>query len=160
MRKLLLTLIAAGLFAGSAVQSADVSVETYVEVTVVPQPEQETGVIIVPSLSDDEQLFVNSMGSFVAAAQVVNTCVTMPIISRLAKSFIINSLINDHFLALCGGVSVGFLTSIVTEQLINFAALKSSKQYGASILTESKAIMWKYIPTGLIGFFAFLASLS
>lgn len=109
---------------------------------------------------ESEAAYINSAGAILSATQVANTCLVMPVVSQLVIKQLVNVLGKDNgLLALIGGVSVGFLTSVGTEQLINLSVLKSSKRYGTAILNAGRAVTDKYIPTGLVGFLAFLASL-
>lgn len=108
---------------------------------------------------ESEVAYINSAGAILSATQVANTCLVMPVVSQIVIKQLVSALGKDNdFLALVGGVSVGFLASVATEQLINLSVLKSSKRYGTAILNAGRAITDKYIPTGWIGCFAFLAS--
>lgn len=103
-----------------------------------------------------EALSIYSAGAIVAATQIANTIVVWPVVSHIFT----NQFGND-FLALAGGVSVGFLASVATEHLINLSVLKFSKQHGITILKTAREIINKYsIPVDIIGILAFFAAIA
>jgi len=112
-------------------------------------------------LTEAEMASVRSTGAVLSATQIANTCVVWPVVSQVVIRQLVDALGRDNaILAIVGGASLGFLASVATEQLINLSVLNSSKRYGAAILKAARDINDKYIPTGLIGFLAFLAAVA
>jgi hypothetical protein len=113
-------------------------------------------------LTDAEIACINSSGAILSAAKIANLCIVWPVVSHLVANGLNNTLGYDvSLLGLCAGVSVGLLTAISTEHVINLSVLKNSKRHGAAIISVANEFTAKHlpIPMGLIGFLALMAAL-
>lgn len=148
MKKLLFSLVVCGFFARPLYLSAH-------EAQSMIQREEAL------CIKEADEAHVKLMGSLLSATWIANTCITMPLASRFLTNQLIYTVGKDNaFLAIVGGVGMGYLASVATEQMINCCVLKASKQYGNAIVTQARR--WingsTFLPE-LIGLLAFFASL-